>query len=84
MAEIIYLDVSGMTCSRCEHIIREEISEQIKDIKEVLVDHPGGKVTVHLKNSENIEQQKEQILSIINSLVNGKFKATINLGKYFN
>ena len=82
MAEIIYLDVSGMTCSRCENLIREEISEKIKDIKEVLVDHPGGKVTVHLQNSENIEQQKEQIVLIINSLVNGKFKATINLGKY--
>ena len=77
MAKIICLDVSGMTCSSCEHLIREEISEQIKDIKEVLVDLPGGKVTVHLQNSENFEQQKEQILKIINSLVNGKFKATL-------
>ena len=82
MAKIINLDVSGMTCGKCERLIREGISENIKDIKEVLVDRPGGKVNVHLENSQNLEEQKEQILSIINSLVNGKFKATIESGTY--
>ena len=46
------------------------------------MDRPGGKVNVHLENSQNLEEQKEQILSIINSLVNGKFKATIESGIY--
>ena len=83
MAKIINLDVSGMTCGKCERLIREGISENVKDIKEVIVDRPGGKVNVHLENSQNLEEQKEQILSIINSLVNGKFKATIETGIYY-
>ena len=74
------MNVSGMTCGKCERLIREGILEEVKTVKEVDVDRPGGKVTVHFQNSEDFEAEKDKILSIINSLVNGKFTATVDSG----
>ena len=80
-AKTLFLNVSGMTCGKCEKIIREGILEDVKEIKNVEVDHPGSKVTVEFQtDAEQFDEKKEQILSIINSLVNGKFKATVDSG----
>ena len=80
-AKTLFLNVSGMTCGKCEKIIREGILEDVKEIKNVEVDRPGSKVTVEFQtDAEQFDEKKEQILSIINSLVNGKFKATVDSG----
>ena len=80
MTKNLHLNVSGMTCGKCERLIREGILEEVKTVKEVDVDRPGGKVTVHFQNAEDFEAEKDKILSIINSLVNGKFTATVDSG----
>ena len=80
MTKNLHLNVSGMTCGKCERLIREGILEEVKTVKEVDVDRPGGKVIVHFQNSEDFEAEKDKILSIINSLVNGKFTATVDSG----
>ena len=80
-AKTLFLNVSGMTCGKCEKIIREAILEDVKEIKNVEVDRPGSKVNVEFQtDAEQFDEKKEQILSIINSLVNGKFKATVDSG----
>ena len=80
-AKTLFLNVSGMTCGKCEKIIREGILEDVKEIKNVEVDRPGSKVTVEFQtDAEQFDEKKEQILSIINSLVNGKFNATVDSG----
>ena len=80
-AKTLFLNVSGMTCGKCEKIIREAILEDVKEIKNVEVDRPGNKVNVEFQtDAEQFDEKKEQILSIINSLVNGKFKATVDSG----
>ena len=78
-AKTLLLNVSGMTCGKCEKIIREGILEDVKEVKNVEVDRPESKVTVEFQTdiAEQFDEKKEQILSIVNSLVNGKFTATV-------
>merc|ERR1712062_860680 len=78
-AKTLLLNVSGMTCGKCEKIIREGIMEDVKEVKNVEVDRPESKVTVEIQTeiAEQFDEKKEQILSIVNSLVNGKFTATV-------
>ena len=78
-AKTLLLNVSGMTCGKCEKIIREGIMEDVKEVKNVEVDRPESKVTVEFQTdiAEQFDEKKEQILSIVNSLVNGKFTATV-------
>ena len=80
MTKNLHLTVSGMTCGKCERLIREGILDEVKTVKEVDVDRPGGKVKIQIENSEDFEAEKDKILSIINSLVNGKFTATVDSG----
>ena len=78
-AKTLILNVSGMTCGKCEKIIREGILEDVKEVKNVEIDRPESKVTVEFQTeiAEQFDEKKEQILSIVNSLVNGKFTATV-------
>ena len=78
MAQNLHLKVSGMTCGKCERLIREGILEEVKTVKEVDVDREGGKVTVKFEKAEDLGAEKDKILSILNSLVNGKFTATVD------
>ena len=79
MAEVtLNLHVTGMTCGKCERLISEGVNE-VLGVKKVKVDRPNEKVQIQLESNQ-LEDKKSQILTIINSIVNGKFKATIESG----
>lgn len=77
---ILHLTITGMTCGKCEKIIREGITDEVAGVTEVEIDRPGGKAKISIPdaNTNELVTRKEQILKIINSLVNGKFNATID------
>ena len=80
MSKILNLDVSGMTCGKCERLITEGVTEGVTGVTDVIIDRPNGKVKICMDLQSFNEEKKSQILSIINSLVNGKFKAVIESG----
>ena len=71
-----------MTCGKCERLIREGLMDGLPDIAQVDIDRPGGTAKVNIQEINDAKQQ--QILSIINALVNGKFKAKIDKSKLKN
>ena len=77
---ILHLTITGMTCEKCDKIIQEGITDEVAGVTEVEIDRPGekGKISIADANTNELSTKKEQILKIINSLVNGKFNATIN------
>ena len=79
--KILHLNVTGMTCGKCERLITEGAKE-VSGVTDVSIDRPYDKVKIciDLQNPNELEAKKENILSIINSLVNGKFKAVIESG----
>ena len=80
---ILHLTITGMTCGKCEKIIREGVTDEVAGVTEVEIDRPGGKAKISIPdaNTNELVTRKEQILKIINSLVNGKFNATIDQGE---
>ena len=81
---ILYLTITGMTCEKCDKIIQEGITDEVAGVTEVEIDRPGekGKISIADANTNELSTKKEQILKIINSLVNGKFNATIDQGEW--
>lgn len=79
----IHLSIAGMTCGKCERLIREGISEEIPDVIQIDIDRPEGKALVMLKNYDvnTMQATKDKIISIVNALVNGKFNASVDSGK---
>ena len=77
---ILYLTITGMTCEKCDKIIQEGITDEVAGVTEVEIDRPGEKAKISIAdaNTNELATRKEQILKIINSLVNGKFNATID------
>ena len=75
MSETLNLKITGMTCGKCERLIKEGALE-VTGVTEVEVDRPGGTAKIQISKTPEIEQKKEQILNIINALVNGKFNST--------
>lgn len=82
MAKILHLSISGMTCGKCEKLIKEGVADEVPGVTDIQIDREGGKAKIFLNSlSDNdLEQSKEKILSIINSLVNGKFQASFDQG----
>lgn len=82
MAKILHLSISGMTCGKCEKLIKEGVIGEVSGATDIQIDREGGKAKIFLNYaSENeVAKSKEKILSIINSLVNGKFQASIDQG----
>ena len=80
-SKILHLNVTGMTCGKCERLITEGAKE-VSGVTDVSIDRPNEKVKIciDLQNPNELEAKKDNILSIINSLVNGKFKAVIESG----
>ena len=79
---VLSLTITGMTCGKCEKFITEGVTDGVTGVTEVKIDRPGGTAKISLNTSkEELVGKKEQILNIINSLVNGKFNATIDQGK---
>lgn len=70
-----------MTCGKCEKIISEGLIEALPDISQVVIDQAQGKAQVNVQECNDAKEEK--ILSIINALVNGKFKAKIDKSKYY-
>ena len=79
MSKLLNLDVTGMTCGKCERLITEGVTE-VTGVTDVIIDRPNGKVKICMDLQSFNEDKKSQILSIINALVNGKFKAVIESG----
>ena len=79
--KILHLNVTGMTCGKCEPLITEGAKE-VSGVIDVSIDRPNCKVKIciDLQNPNDLEAKKEKILSIINSLENGKFKAIVESG----
>ena len=75
-----------MTCGKCERLIKEGVLENIPEVQEVKVFREDGYANVILKEqsgSQDILEDdiKDKIITIIHSLVNGKFKAVFAAGK---
>ena len=77
---ILHLTITGMTCGKCDKLIQEGITEEVAGVTEVEIDRLVGKAKISIAdaNTNELATRKEQILKIINSLVNGKFNATID------
>ena len=75
---ILHLTITGMTCEKCDKIIQEGITDEVAGVTEVEIDRPGEKAKISISDANELATKKEQILKIINSLVNGKFNATID------
>ena len=79
---VVHLTITGMTCGKCERIIREGVTDEVSGVTEVEIDRPGGTAKISIDGSEDeLTTKKEQIVKTINSLVNGKFNATIDKGE---
>ena len=79
---ILHLEITGMTCGKCEKLIREGVLDEVTGVTEVEIDRPGGKAKIFIDANENeLVTRKDQILQIINALVNGKFNASISQGE---
>ena len=80
---ILHLTITGMTCGKCDKLIQEGITEEVAGVTEVEIDRLVGKAKISIAdaNTNELATRKEQILKIINSLVNGKFNATIEQGE---
>ena len=80
---ILHLTITGMTCEKCDKLIQEGITDEVAGVTEVEIDRPSGKAKISIADSSinELATRKEQILKIINSLVNGKFNATIDQGE---
>ena len=77
----IRVDIDGMTCQKCERLIREALLEKVADVVAVDVDRPGGFADVEVKTlAWTTERQRlsSEIIEVIQQLVNGKFKARIH------
>ena len=77
---ILHLTITGMTCGKCDKLIREGITDEVDGVTKVEIDRTVGKAKISITdaNTNELATKKEQILKIINSLVNGKFNATID------
>ena len=81
LATTIRVVIDGMTCQKCERLIREALLEKVTDVVAVDVDRPGGFADVEVKMSAwTSERQRlsSEIIEVIQELVNGKFKARIH------
>ena len=75
-----------MTCGKCERLIKEAITENVPNASKIEVFRQEGYATFELKKDQNIpktltEHIKNNVLSSIHALVNGKFKASFEQGK---
>ena len=67
------VEIQGMTCGKCERLIREGLLENISDVTEVQVFREDGYALLQMKR--DAPTVRTDILKIIHSLINGKFKA---------
>ena len=66
------INIKGMTCQKCERLIREGV-EEVVNVIEVQVHREEGFAEVTLR--QDSPTVRSAILDVIHSLVNGKFKA---------
>ena len=76
-----------MTCGKCERLIKEAVLENVSEVKEIVVYREEGHAIISLTSQGNSPTSlninvKNKILSSIHSLVNGKFTAVFECGKY--
>merc|ERR1711974_121745 len=67
------VDIAGMTCDKCERLIREGILESVPGVSHVQVFRQEGYALLTLKSDQ--PHTRSEVIKVINSLVNGKFKA---------
>ena len=79
------MNVSGMTCTKCKKLVHERLHKKVSEINNIHIYRPSGKVKIEFNaNVDNFEEKMEQIISTINSIVYGKFKASIHSGTHAN
>ena len=72
--------IAGMTCQKCERLIREALLENVDGVVGVDVHRSDGYANVEVKSQAWTTQRhrlKGDIVRVIQELVNGKFKAKI-------
>ena len=67
------VEIEGMTCGKCERLIREGLTDTIEGVEGVQVFREMG--YADLKLTKDSPEIRAQVLKIIHELVNGKFKA---------
>ena len=78
---------SGMTCGKCERLIKEAVLDDVPEVKDVIVNREQGYADVIIPLLPGLQNQplaadiKNNILNSIHKLVNGKFKARFESGK---
>ena len=75
-----------MTCGKCERLIKEAVIENVPEVANIDVNREEGYATIKLKKVQNCdmpltENIKNNVLSSIHVLVNGKFKASFETGR---
>ncbi len=74
----VRVDIKGMTCQKCERLIREALLEKVDGVVRVDVFREESYANVELKTqlwSTKRNKLKTDIIEVIEELVNGKFKA---------
>ena len=74
----VRVDITGMTCQKCERLIREALLEKVDGVVKVDVFRDESYANIELKTqiwSTKRNKLKTDIIEVIQELVNGKFKA---------
>ena len=80
MTTSVRVDISGMTCNKCERLIREALLEKVDGVISVDIFRSESFANVELKSdiwAMERRKVKSDIIDVIQELVNGKFKAKI-------
>ena len=64
-SKILHLNVTGMTCGKCERLITEGAKE-VSGVTDVTIDRPNEKVKIciDLQNPNDLEAKKENIWAL--------------------
>jgi copper chaperone CopZ len=76
----VRVEISGMTCNKCERLIREALLEKVDGVVSVDIFRSESFANVELKShvwTTERRKVKSAIVDVIQELVNGKFKAKI-------
>ena len=78
LTDLVRVDITGMTCQKCERLIREALVESVKGVISVDVYRAKSFANIEFNTEVWISEQSEvksDTIKVIGELVNGKFKA---------
>lgn len=74
----VRVDITGMTCQKCERLIREALTENVDGVLSVEIYRADSFANIQMDSviwQAKKETIKKDIIDVIQELVNGKFKA---------